>query len=75
MSSVLEDTETIDTDTGEPKFAHYANAASVTEGYIMGKAVLAICGKFFVPTRDPQKFPVCPICKELAEALFLDIGE
>ena len=41
----------------------------------MGKAVMAICGKMFVPTRDPNKFPICPICKELAEALFLDTGE
>lgn len=74
MTSVLEDTQTVDADTGEPKFAHYADAASVTEGYIMGKAVLAICGKFFVPSRDPLKFPICPICKELAAALLLDTG-
>jgi hypothetical protein len=55
----------------EPKFAHYADSVSVTEGYITGKAVVAICGKIFVPSRDPKKFPICPICKELAEALFL----
>jgi len=77
MSSIIEETtlETIDADTGEPKFAHYADSVSVTEGYIMGKAVMAICGKLFVPTRDPNKFPICPICKELAEALLLDVGE
>jgi hypothetical protein len=33
--------------------------------------VVAICGKIFVPSRDPKKFPICPICKEIAEALFL----
>ena len=55
----------------EPKFSHYADSVSVTEGYITGKAVVAICGKVFVPSRDPKKFPICPICKELAEALFL----
>jgi hypothetical protein len=77
MSSVIEETEleTTDPDTGEPKFAHYADSVSVTEGYIMGKAVMAICGKLFIPSRDPNKFPICPICKELAEALFLDTGE
>lgn len=77
MSSVIEETdiETTDADTGEPKFAHYADSVSVTEGYIMGKAVMAICGKLFVPTRDPNKFSICPICKELAEALFLDVGQ
>ena len=75
MTSVLEDTETVDANTGEPKFAHYADSASVTEGYIMGKAVMAICGKLFIPSRDPHKFPICPICKELAEVLYLDVGD
>lgn len=71
MTSVLEDTKTVDADTDEPKFAHYASADSVTEGYIMGRPVKAICGKLFVPSRDPLKFPVCPICKELASVLFI----
>ena len=75
MTAVLEETETVDADTGEPKFAHYADSTSVTEGYIMGKAVKAICGVIFVPSRDPKKVPICPICKELAEALFLGIEE
>lgn len=59
------------TEGGEPKFAHYADSVSVTEGYVMGKAVMAICGKLFVPSRDPKKFPICPICKQIAESLFL----
>lgn len=76
MSSVIEETELekTDADTREPKFAHYADSASVTEGYVMGKAVMAICGKMFIPSRDPLKFPICPICKELAEVLLLDTG-
>lgn len=55
----------------ENKFAHYAEKVSVTEGYVLGTPVLAICGKLFVPSRDPKKFPICPICKEISEALFL----
>jgi hypothetical protein len=66
----LEQTK-IESDNGEPKFAHYGDSVSVTEGYVMGKAVMAICGKLFVPSRDPKKFPICPICKNLAEALML----
>jgi uncharacterized C2H2 Zn-finger protein len=27
--------------------------------------VKALCGKIWVPTRDPEKFPVCPTCKEI----------
>lgn len=70
-SLLLEDTRT-DIDNGEEsRFAHYAESASVTEGYVLGTPVQALCGKLFVPSRDPKKFPLCPICKEIAEALFL----
>jgi hypothetical protein len=55
----------------ENRFAHYAEKVSITEGYVLGSPIVAICGKIFVPSRDPKKFPICPICKELAEALFL----
>jgi hypothetical protein len=58
-------------DPGEPKYAHYAEATSVTEGHVLGTPVMAICGKLFIPSRDPKKFPLCPICKEIADALFL----
>jgi hypothetical protein len=53
------------------KEAHYAESASVTEGYITGKPVLALCGAFFVPSRDPEKFPVCSTCKDVVDALLL----
>ena len=52
--------------------AHYAEAAKVTEGYVMGTPVVALCGKVFIPHRDPQKLKVCPSCKELVDALFLN---
>ncbi|HEX6676555.1 MAG TPA: DUF3039 domain-containing protein [Actinomycetes bacterium] len=28
-----------------------------------------LCGHRFSPVRDPQRFPVCPRCKELAGML------
>ena len=59
-------------DLDEGKYAHYAEAGSVTEGYVLGKPVVAICGEVFVPSRDPKKYPLCPICKEIVEALLLD---
>lgn len=67
-----EKTEDLVTESGEPRYAHYADSVSVTEGYVTGKPVLAICGKLFVPSRDPKKFPVCPTCKNIMEALLLD---
>ena len=31
--------------------------------------MIALCGKVWVPGRDPNKFPVCPTCKEIYEGL------
>jgi hypothetical protein len=74
MSAESDLLELIDFDLDEEsneRFAHYAESSEVTEGYIMGTPVIALCGKIFVPSRDPLKLRICPICKQIAEALFL----
>lgn len=73
---LLEAPTTQQTDNGgENHFAHYAEAEKVTEAYVMGTPIEALCGKLFVPHRDPKKFPVCPICQEILNSLFLDHEE
>ena len=74
MSSadVLEYLKSDSKESEEERFAHYAEATSITEGYVLGTPVVAICGKIFIPSRDPEKFPLCPICKEIADALFFE---
>ena len=42
---------------------------SVVAGMINATPVMALCGKIWVPGRDPQKYPVCPTCKEIAESM------
>lgn len=42
---------------------------SVVEGMINATPVRALCGKVWVPGRDPQRYPVCPTCREVAEAM------
>jgi hypothetical protein len=42
---------------------------SVVGGMINATPVKALCGKVWVPGRDPQKYPVCPTCKEIAQAM------
>lgn len=72
MSAVLEDIDLQNLDEDEDeKLAHYAEAASVTEGYVLGTPVQALCGRIFVPSRNPERLPICPICKEIVDALFL----
>jgi len=41
---------------------------SVVEGLVTGTAVRALCGKVWVPDRDPKKYPLCATCKEIAES-------
>jgi hypothetical protein len=42
---------------------------SVVGGMINATPVRALCGKVWVPGRDPQKYPICPTCKEIAESM------
>ena len=73
---VAERTVPSNTDGDHERFAHYVGArrgksaeAMVLEARIQGTAVVALCGKKWVPSRDPQRFPVCPECAELAKGL------
>jgi hypothetical protein len=60
-----------DADTGEDDgYAHYARKDEITRAAIEGGTVVALCGRRFPPIRDPQRFPVCPKCKELAAMLW-----
>ncbi|MCH7788998.1 MAG: DUF3039 domain-containing protein [Acidobacteria bacterium] len=49
------------------RFAHYVPKAKLTEAMVNGTAVLALCGKVWVPSRDPGRFPICPECKSIRE--------
>ncbi|WP_425547074.1 DUF3039 domain-containing protein [Actinocorallia aurantiaca] len=54
-------------DGDHERFAHYVKKAKITESALTGTPVIALCGKVWVPNRDPKKFPVCPECKEIYE--------
>ena len=59
----------LDTDGGDhDRFAHYARKDDVTRAYITGEAITALCGKKWVPTRDPSRYPICPTCVERKNA-------
>jgi hypothetical protein len=51
------------------RFAHYVKKDKIVESAVLGGAVVALCGKVWIPSRDPKKFPVCPECKEIFEGL------
>ena len=56
-------------DGGHDRFAHYIKKEKIVESAVTGKSVRALCGKKWVPSRDPQKYPICPICKEIYDGL------
>ena len=41
------------------KFAHYAPKEQIMQALVEGTPVRALCGKLWVPSRDPERFPVC----------------
>lgn len=64
--------------TGEgdhERFAHYVPKDRIVESAVMGTPVVALCGKKWVPSRDPSRFPVCPDCKRIHDGLPRDKGD
>ena len=56
-------------DGDHERFSHYVAKRTLTEAMVMGTPVVALCGKVWVPSRNPEKYPVCPECKEIWESL------
>jgi hypothetical protein len=65
--------EVVEQETAEPgdheRFAHYVRKEKILESALSGDAVRALCGKKWIPTRDPSRFPICPTCKDIYESL------
>ncbi len=69
-TDVLEDTRTVPTDEGDhERFSHYVPRDKLMDAMINGTPVVALCGKVWVPSRDPERFPTCPSCKEIWESM------
>ena len=67
MSTITrEQTRSVDVDSGDhERFAHYVRKADITRSAVTGEPVIALCGKKWIPSRDPERYPVCPTCKEI----------
>jgi hypothetical protein len=77
---ILERTRVEETEEGDhERFSHIvlegfkvsgndflAAGNSVVEGMVTSTPVVALCGKTWVPGKDPNRYPVCPSCKEIA---------
>ena len=56
-------------DGDHDRFSHYVQKEKILESAMSGKPVKALCGKVWVPGRDPQKFPICPDCKKIYDRM------
>lgn len=67
-TELLEKEEVLE-DGDHERYSHYVKKDKIVSSAVMGNAVMALCGKVWVPSRAPEKFPVCPTCKEIYEKL------
>ena len=73
-TGVLEDTRTEERtqplDNGDhERLSHFVPKDKLMDAMVNGTPVVALCGKVWIPSRDPQRFPVCPECKEIWESM------
>jgi hypothetical protein len=54
---------------GEKAGEFVSAGPSVVEGIVNAVPVRALCGKEWVPGRDPKRYGLCPTCKEIAESM------
>ncbi len=73
ITSPVEIEETVTnpvTDDGDhDRFAHYVRRADAARATVEGVPVRALCGKVWVPSRDPSKYRVCPECAKIRARL------
>jgi hypothetical protein len=67
--TLLEERTTSFDDGDHERFAHYVEKDKIVESAVTGTPVKALCGKVWVPGRDPSKFPVCPDCEAIFKGL------
>ena len=73
--TILDERTDLRLDEGDhERFSHYVAKHKLTEAMVMGTPVVALCGKVWVPSRNPDRFPVCPECKEIWHSLNPESG-
>jgi hypothetical protein len=55
----------LDDGDDDPKYSHFVRKDDILRSAVDGVPVTALCGKKWLPSRDPEKYPVCPRCQEM----------
>lgn len=64
-----EELRTFSTDGDHDIFSHYVTKEDALIAAVEGTPVMALCGKVWVPHRDPDSYPVCATCSEMMELI------
>lgn len=69
MSDTLVRPKTDGPDTDDPgRLAHYIRKDLLADAYVLGMEVEALCGYRWIPSRDPERYPICAPCAALRAA-------
>jgi len=68
--TLLDERTRLSSDDGDhERFAHYVEKTKIVESAVTGTPIKALCGKVWIPNRDPSRFPICPECQEIHASL------
>lgn len=68
--TLLEERTSSTNDDGDhERFAHYVEKSKIVESAVTGTPIKALCGKVWIPNRDPSRFPICPDCEKIHRKL------
>lgn len=72
-ADTLVEPEVQTTDGDHDRLSHYIWSdnphAAITAAMVTGTPLTALCGKTWVPARDPERYPVCKRCNEIRTRL------
>ena len=70
--AIIEETKEdlrLDDEGDHDRFSHYVRKADIVRSNVEGVPIMALCGKKWIPNRDPDRYPVCPTCKDIKARL------
>jgi len=56
-------------DGDHDRFSHYVRKEDIVRSNVEGVEVVALCGKKWIPNRDPDRYPICPTCREIMSTI------
>lgn len=53
----------------DDEYSHYAKREDIMMAMVEGTPITALCGKTWIPSKNPEGRPLCGTCKRLMEHL------